>query len=624
VNYRAEIDGLRAVAVVPVILFHAGFEWFSGGFIGVDVFFVISGYLITTIIITDMEQGKFSIFNFYERRIRRILPALFFMLFVSTSFAIIIYTPSELKDYGSSLASVALFISNVWFWLQLGYFDTSAELKPLLHTWSLAVEEQYYLLFPLVLLLAWSRGVKFASMILIITFLASLILADFTTTNGLHPKISSGAFFLLPARLWELLAGSLLALFVRSHGHLNSQILNELLSSAGLLMIILSVFFFNSSTPAPSFILLFPVIGTCLVILSATSETLVNKILNLPIIVWVGLISYSAYLWHQPILAFLRFLYSDKLSDTFLIGALILVFALAYISWKFVEAPFRNRDKFSPKAIFVGASLSIFCIASFGIFLDKSNGLLFSYNDFEKNIYRDFIDGEEYTVRKFNDHRGKNFESTSSKKKIILIGDSYAQDLVNALYESGAIDEISLATFYIPSTCGVIFSQKVDRLVNENEFCGKEENSFKNDNLIKLMSETDEVWLASRWKKKFLPLVGESLRNISEINPEIKVFGSKYFEKPLAKDFSEFGLNKWSQVPEIDERQDFEGEKKLLKDIVREQGGFFVDTQRILCSGKDLCAVYDGVGLLSYDGGHLTSYGAKKLGDGISNLVISL
>ena len=142
-----------------------------------------------------MEQGKFSIFNFYERRIRRILPALFFMLFVSTAFAIIIYTPSELKDYGSSLASVALFISNVWFWLQLGYFDTSAELKPLLHTWSLAVEEQYYLLFPLGLLVAWSRGVKFVTTILIITFLASLILADFTTTNGLHPKISSGAFF---------------------------------------------------------------------------------------------------------------------------------------------------------------------------------------------------------------------------------------------------------------------------------------------------------------------------------------------------------------------------------------------------------------------------------------------
>lgn len=622
-KYRAEIDGLRALAVVPVILFHAGFEWFSGGFVGVDIFFVISGYLITTIIVTELEQGKFSIFNFYERRIRRILPALFFMLLVSTAFAIIIYTPSELKEYGSSLSSVALFGSNVWFWLQLGYFDTSAELKPLLHTWSLAVEEQYYLFFPLGLLIVWSRGVKFASMILIITFLASLILADFTTTNSFHPKISSGAFFLLPARLWELLAGSLLALFVRSRGHFNSQILNELLSLAGLLLIILSVFLFNSRTPVPSFILLFPVIGTCLVIFSATPQTLVNKILSLPTIVWVGLISYSAYLWHQPILAFLRFSYSNELSNTFSVGALLLVFALAFISWKFVEAPFRNKQKFSPKTIFVGASLSICCIAGFGMFLDKSHGLLFLYNDFEKNIYKNFIDSDVYTVKNFNDHRGKYFDSNSPNMKIILIGDSYAQDLANALYESGTIDEISLSTFYIPANCGVVFSQEVDRLVDKNQFCGKEGNSFKNNYLIKFMSEADEVWLASSWKKKFLPLIGESLSNISEINPNIKVFGSKSFAKPLAKDFSKFSLEKWSQVPEINERQDFIDEKKQLKNIVHERGGFFVDTQSILCGGKDVCAVYDGVGLLSYDGGHLTSYGAKKLGDGIPDLVVS-
>ena len=150
-KYRAEIDGLRALAVLPVILFHAGFEWFSGGFVGVDVFFVISGYLITTIIISEMAEGKFSIVNFYERRARRILPALFFVMAACLPFAWVWLTPNDLKDFGQSLVAVSTFSSNILFWLESGYFDRAAELKPLLHTWSLAVEEQYYILFPIFL-----------------------------------------------------------------------------------------------------------------------------------------------------------------------------------------------------------------------------------------------------------------------------------------------------------------------------------------------------------------------------------------------------------------------------------------------------------------------------------------
>ena len=157
-NYRREIDGLRALAVLPVILFHAGFETFSGGFVGVDVFFVISGYLITTIILAELEQGRFSIVNFYERRARRILPALFLVMLVCIPFAWIWLLPSDMKDFSQSLIAVAIFASNILFWRESGYFDTAAELKPLLHTWSLAVEEQYYVLFPLFLMLFWKLG----------------------------------------------------------------------------------------------------------------------------------------------------------------------------------------------------------------------------------------------------------------------------------------------------------------------------------------------------------------------------------------------------------------------------------------------------------------------------------
>ena len=154
-EYRKEIDGLRAIAVIPVILFHAGFDRFSGGYVGVDIFFVISGYLITTIILHEKQSGNFSLVNFYERRARRILPALFFVMLISLPFAFLWLTPSNHKDFSQSLTSVAFFSSNILFWLETGYFDAASESKPLLHTWSLAVEEQYYVLFPLFLMLVW-------------------------------------------------------------------------------------------------------------------------------------------------------------------------------------------------------------------------------------------------------------------------------------------------------------------------------------------------------------------------------------------------------------------------------------------------------------------------------------
>ena len=192
-QYRREIDGLRAIAVLPVILFHAGFETFGGGFVGVDVFFVISGYLITTIILGELEQGKFSIVNFYERRARRILPALFLVMLVCIPFAWLWLLPSDMKDFAQSLVAVSVFASNILFWRESGYFDTAAELKPLLHTWSLAVEEQFYVLFPLLLMLFWKLGKRWILVTLGLAFIASLALAQWAA----YAK-PAAAFYLLP------------------------------------------------------------------------------------------------------------------------------------------------------------------------------------------------------------------------------------------------------------------------------------------------------------------------------------------------------------------------------------------------------------------------------------------
>ena len=211
-KYRSEIDGLRSVAVLPVILFHAGFTAFGGGFVGVDVFFVISGYLITTIIVDELAQGKFSILKFYERRARRILPALFVVCLVSLVMAWMFLLKHDFKDFARSIVATATFSSNIYFWLESDYFDTAAELKPLLHTWSLAVEEQFYIFFPPLLMLLFPKGPRFVVFSLGVLFTLSLIGALW-----LLPRDTSGAFYLLPTRAWELLIGSFCALYLRGN-----------------------------------------------------------------------------------------------------------------------------------------------------------------------------------------------------------------------------------------------------------------------------------------------------------------------------------------------------------------------------------------------------------------------
>lgn len=274
-NYRREIDGLRALAVIPVILFHADFKPFSGGFIGVDVFFVISGYLITTFILTELEAGEFSIIRFYERRARRILPALFLVMAVCLPLAWLWLLPGDMLNFSQSLIAVSVFASNILFWQQSGYFDTEAELKPLLHTWSLAVEEQFYVLFPLFLILGWRFGRKWLVLALAIVASLSLIMAQRRAV--VNPAY---AFFLLPTRGWELALGALVAFyFSRYPDSIYNPTLNQILSMLGLLLILFSIFAFSKSTPLPGPYALVPTVGAALILLFAWPQTWVGALL---------------------------------------------------------------------------------------------------------------------------------------------------------------------------------------------------------------------------------------------------------------------------------------------------------------------------------------------------------
>lgn len=352
-KYRAELDGLRAIAVIPVILFHAGFQYFSGGFIGVDIFFVISGYLITTIVISEIEQDTFSLINFYERRARRILPALFLVVFVCLILSWFWLRPSDMKDFSKSLIAIPYFLSNILFWLESGYWGTTNALKPLLHTWTLAIEAQYYLIFPVYLILMWRFYKRWIFSSLILITLISFMISQWGAYN-----FPTANFFLLPTRWWELAMGASIALLIfqqqATHSWLcQKNIVNETLSWVGLTLIIYSIVAFDETIPFPSFFALMPTIGTGLIVLFSSSQTWVGRLLSAKYLVGIGLISYSAYLWHQPIFAFARHRSLTEPNNFIIITLAILVFPLAYLSWKYVEQPFRSRGRISKKAVFI-------------------------------------------------------------------------------------------------------------------------------------------------------------------------------------------------------------------------------------------------------------------------------
>ena len=369
VGYRADVDGLRAVAIVAVLLYHGGFGFAGGGYAGVDVFFVISGYLIASLILAELSAGRFSVLGFYERRIRRLFPALFLVLAACSVAAVCLFLPDELRRFGGSALATSVFASNVFFWLETGYFQTAAEFKPLIHTWSLAVEEQFYLFVPLLLLLGvrrrpaalgrWTAGI----------LVVSLIAGEWAVRAA-----PSAAFYLTPFRVWELATGVMLALPRRTAAP------NSWTRSAaawlGLGLVIGSVAIFSWQTPFPGLSALAPCAGTALLIWSGTGgDTAVKRLLSRPPVVYLGLISYSLYLWHWPILSFARYWAVRELSTMETVALLAASVGLAALSWRFVEQPFRARNGvLAGRRLFAAAGAAIAGVCLFGLAAVISQG----------------------------------------------------------------------------------------------------------------------------------------------------------------------------------------------------------------------------------------------------------
>lgn len=449
-KYRDEIDGLRAFAVIPVIFFLAGVDLFGGGYVGVDVFFVISGYLITTLIINDLQLQRFSLLNFYKRRAKRLLPALILVILVSLFGALLLLPPQDLKDYFESISAVLLFGSNVFFWTESGYFDTIAEMKPLLHTWSLAVEEQYYILFPIAMILLWKFGLRVLIGILVFSFFASLILAEWASIH--HPD---AAFFLLPTRGWEILAGAFCAFVPKEQVQLSSMI-SQLGSLLGLALILFAIFVFDHHTRVPGIYGLVPVLGAVLVILFCRQGTLVYNLLSVNWIVFLGLISYSAYLWHQPLIAFSRYFFAPTNYVSF--GGLIvaLTLFLSVLSWKYIEQPFRKRIALTNYGIAVlGVSLLLFSLGAWSISksIDTKNDI-FNYSEHWTGWgeCRNQLDIDPQ-------YSGCMEIGSDSMPSIVVIGDSHAGVLAQGLHKHYVEKEVGLSIF-LSSGCFPTVSTK--------------------------------------------------------------------------------------------------------------------------------------------------------------------
>lgn len=447
-TYRPEIDGLRAIAVTSVILFHSGLVPLSGGFAGVDVFFVISGFLVTSILLKDLGAGRHTVWRFYERRVRRILPALLVMLTVTSLAAAVLMIPPQLQAYSKSLVAVLLFLSNFLFGANSGYFSPALEEAPLLHTWSLSIEEQYYLLFPVILSGLLRRGPRAVTLGLWAMAGASLALAQW----GALVKPEMNFFFSL-SRFWELLAGSLAAWAVHrrplgAHGPV---------ALLGLGLILASMVLHSERTAYPSVHTVIPVIGSVLVLLFAGQGTMVGRFLSLRPVVGVGLISYSAYLWHQPLFALLRVSAFEAPPDWAVWGMVGLSYLLGWLSWRWVEQPFRRptgRWLPTPRALFSGAALACGAMLIVGAveLASKGNDRLWRLAHPDQATVLDLIltaqrdtalpasDGPcRFNLTRLTEPEKTRIRSCAAQHgpAAVVLGDSHGVDMFNAMKQAG-------------------------------------------------------------------------------------------------------------------------------------------------------------------------------------------
>ncbi|WP_342235745.1 acyltransferase family protein [Inquilinus sp. OTU3971] len=611
IDYRKDIDGLRAVAVVPVVLYHAGITLLGGGFVGVDVFFVISGYLITSILADDIRRGDSSIFGFilgfYERRARRIFPALFFMLLVSIIVSVAILLPFDLRAFSRSVVATVSFTSNILFYIESGYFAAPSELKPLLHTWSLAVEEQFYIVFPILLYLLSKTGQRTRNMAL----LAIVGLSFAVNIWGVRPH-PTATFYLLPARGWELLLGSLLALNVLPAP--TGRGVREFASALGLALIGYSVLTLSSTDPFPGWNAAPPCIGAALIIWAgAGGDSLGGRLLGLSPVVFIGKISYSLYLWHWPIIVFVKYSINRELAPAEIGLVVVASVAAATLSWRYVEQPFRGKgSRFNRRWIFTvsTAAAALFLTAGMTGYLTKGLPQRFPEAIPIMAKYVAYPYADMYRLgtcfRRESQSAAQYPEADcygSTAPDILIWGDSFGAHLY-----SGLVSGVAPAHLRV----GQATSQACPPILNMPNYIWPGCGAF-NDHIFEMIkrSPPKNVILSARWElldRQDIPQLTGTIAALKGLGIDVFVVGqSPTFYAPA---YALFIKNMRGDTPSAPVQGIDHGElNRLIAAVAEPAGAKFFGPEELFCTGTRCRIDQDGT-LMFWDDGHFTAEGS--------------
>lgn len=633
IKYRSEIDGLRAIAVLLVIFNHLGATLVSGGFVGVDIFFVISGFLITSIIKQEVEDKTFSFRNFYKKRIIRLAPAYFLVLLATTLAMLFMATPNEFLAYAKSVLYSSVFAANFYMWRELGgYFSANAELTPLLHLWSLGIEEQFYIFWPVILIILSGFLKKLRIPLIVLALLLSAVISQkFAVINP------AAAYFLLPFRGFELLIGALLSFIPYKNA---GSLFSNILSCVGLAGIFASSIIFSDTTVFPGFNALIPCIGTALVIYFCR-DGILQKVLSSVPMSFVGKVSYPAYLWHWPLIVILNFYYIEI---SFFIGLLVLALtlSLAWATYNYVEKPFTRFRASSPMpVIFKGYFLPLFIVLCFVGITYKTAGFPARFDpkvlEMERAIYTHTekirgacLDGEP---RKLPSPEKCKLGIDKSEIDFLLLGDSHANHfapMVDVLAKDAKLrgyDVTQNSTLFLPNIDR--YSLKNGNPVYEPNF------KVRNDALIEHLKQNNykyvvlagsyaESYKVSSFKRdQRIITLWEGLESTIELIDStgakpVLIVGSPRLTGhdqacPVRKHIYDLNINCNISRKEHDEH--FKKWRDDLAELISKHPELIVvDPTQVMCSSKECFTQLDGIPLYK-DTGHLNHVGATKVGE---------
>jgi peptidoglycan/LPS O-acetylase OafA/YrhL len=631
-QYRRDIDGLRSLAIIPVVLFHLGMlHWFGGGFLGVDVFFVISGFLITKILNDDLNRGQFSILRFYERRIRRIFPALFTILLFCLCAGFFVLLPKEFTALGDMVVATTLFASNIWLFFHENYFGKGAERDLLLHTWSLAVEEQFYLVFPLLLAVLYRAGHRAKLTALWLLAISSLGVNIWMLRND-----PAAAFYLPMPRAWELLLGSVLAL--DAVPTIGIGWVRDAFGFVGVGLIAASVVFLDDQTKFMLPIALVPCIGAGMLIMAGASiGSIMTRLLSNPVLVYVGKISYSLYLWHLPLVALYRPLVREDLETVDRIILVLVSVALAAISTRFIERPFRLRASADIKPttkVFVFGGATMAAAIACGVVVIASGGMA---SRFPPEIVRlgsylayddvaSFRTDSCFLSTNSNDfHRFRSdlcLAPATDRPNLLLIGDSHAAHLWSGLAAEFPDLNVMQATV---AQCLPLLNAAPDGPFD------KACRDMMEEMLLHYIHDhrLDGVILAGHWaKENVVPLI-ETVRYVRQFVPNIYVVGPIIeYSQPLPRILAVAALDHRAGLAEQLRLKEPFSLDLMMKAALSETGTHYVSMVGTMCDGRDCLTTTPEGAPVQFDYGHLTEAGSRLVaarwrGDGVFDAVTS-